>query len=162
MPSPNVVPLEALSSQAIAWMAFATGLVALTKQAYDIVRQRKREKREINEALDRQPLVREQLELGNTRAAIEQLSAIIKQMDEAKRRDDKRYHLRISELEARENELEHETERWEQKYNEASAQWEARHATSMADWEKRYTKLDERCRKITAVLRRHNWDIDDA
>lgn len=161
MPSPNVLPLEALSSQAIAWMAFVTGLVALTKQGYDILRQRKRERSEIDQALDRQPLVREQLELGNTRAAIEQLSTIIDQMAEAKQRDDRRYHVRISELEVREREVEDDARRWEQRYNEANAEWEARYARNNADWETRYTKLDERCRKITAVLRRHNWDIDD-
>jgi hypothetical protein len=83
-------------------------------------------------------------------------------MAEAKARDDKRYHVRISELEVREREVEDDARRWEQRYNEAVAEWEARYARNNAEWETRYGKLDERCRKITAVLRRHNWDIDDA
>lgn len=161
MPSPNVLPLEALSSAAVAWLAFATGCVALLKQAYDIIRQRKRERREIDQALDRQPLVKEQLELGNTRAAIEQLSAIIDQMAAAKQRDDQRAHLRISELEVREREVEEEAEKWESRYNQANAEWEQRYHANNAEWERRYGRLEERCRKITAVLRRHNWDVDD-
>lgn len=127
-------------------MAFLTGLAALAKQGYDIFRTRKRERREIDEALDRQPLVREQLELGNVGAAVEHLTAIIDQMAEAKRRDEAEYEARDHRHRAKVLGLEEEL-------REVRA-----HAK---EWERKYDALDERCRKITAVLRRHDWDIDD-
>ena len=55
MPVADVIQ-AAVSSEAVAWLAFATGLFALGKQAYDIFKKRNTEKKNIQEALDRQPL----------------------------------------------------------------------------------------------------------
>ena len=63
MPTTDVV-YAAVSSEAVAWLAFATGLFALGKQEYAIFNKRNTEKNKILDALDLQPLVREQLELG--------------------------------------------------------------------------------------------------
>ena len=160
MPSDAIVQ-EAISAAALTWLAVVTSMVALGKQAYDIIRNRRRERRVLDEALDRQPLVREQLQLGNVGAAVEQLTAIIDQMAKAKQRDDIAATNRISFLEKEVREVEQEAENWEARYHKTNEDWERRHKAAMEDYERRYNALDERCRKITAVLRRHNWDIDD-
>lgn len=64
-------------AEAGAWVAAFAAAGALGKQVYDALRHRKKEQNAIEEALDRQPLVRQQLELGNVGEAVKQLNLII-------------------------------------------------------------------------------------
>lgn len=155
MPARDLLPLVSLSTEVAAWVAVIASVLALMKQGYDVIRNRRRERREISEALDRQPLIREQLELGNVGEAVKHLSAIIDAMG----RESERYTARISHLENREQALEAEANGWEQRYHDREVEWERKFHERDAEWQARYDTLDERCRKITAVLRRHDWDV---
>lgn len=100
------------------WLAVVAATIALGKQVYDAVKNRNKTKLEIEEALDKQPLVREQLELGNWGEAIKHLNSIIQQQADHVDRQDK--HIRaqdekIRHLEARNEALEAESEAWERK-----------------------------------------------
>lgn len=53
------------------------GIVALSKAGLDTFKQRKRTKKAVEEALDHQPEVKRQLELGNVGEAVKHLNAII-------------------------------------------------------------------------------------
>lgn len=60
-----------------AWVASIAGVVALITQAYTIIKRSKKERSEVEKALDNAPYVREQLALGNFKEAAEYLNRII-------------------------------------------------------------------------------------
>jgi chromosome segregation ATPase len=64
-------------NQFAAWIAGFSGLLALAIQGANIFKNRKKERRAVDEALDRNPIVRQQLELGNVAEAVKQLNIII-------------------------------------------------------------------------------------
>lgn len=97
-----------------AYIAVVASLIAVTKQAFDLVRNRKKERVDIQIALEQQPLVREQLEVGNMRGAVETLNLIIAAQAAQLTRQEKR----LSGCEVRESELEAEAEKWEGRYRE--------------------------------------------
>lgn len=66
-------------SEIAVWLAVGGSALALGKQVYDIWHKRHTEKVAIQDALDKQPLVREQLELGNVGEAVKVLNVIIEQ-----------------------------------------------------------------------------------
>lgn len=108
-------------AETAAWVAAIGGIVALGTQLYTAVRKRKQEKTEIDQALDRQPMVRQQLELGNVGEAVKHLNAIIasqaahiKQQDQRLDQDE----AEIARLRNRNDALEAEAESWERKHNE--------------------------------------------
>lgn len=60
-----------------AWVGGVTGLGLLTKQGYDIFRNKRKERTAVQEALERQPLIKQQLEIGNVGEAVKHLNVII-------------------------------------------------------------------------------------
>lgn len=97
---------------AAAWSAAIAAAVALTTQAVSALRKRKKEKVEINEALDRAPEVRHQLELGNVGEAVKHLNFIIesqaahiKAQDERQKTCDERLTAQDRQLAAQENQI---------------------------------------------------------
>jgi predicted RNase H-like nuclease (RuvC/YqgF family) len=91
---------------------------ALARDTYRVWHSRKTEKAAIEEALDRQPLVRQQLELGNVGEAVRHQSAIIdSQATHIKGQDS-----RIQGLEQREKALEAEAAGWESRYRGLESQ----------------------------------------
>ena len=72
------------------WVAIVTSALAMGKQIYDIYKKRHTERHEIEVALDKSPLVREQLELGNVGEAVRHLNAIINSQAEHIDRQDER------------------------------------------------------------------------
>lgn len=78
-----------------AWIAAAAGVYALGRQIWEAFKKNRKEKSDINQALDRSPEVRQQLELGNVGAAVNHLNSII----ESQARDLQRRQMREEELE---------------------------------------------------------------
>lgn len=60
-----------------AWLAVIGAAFGLMLQAYNIIKNKRKEKTEVQEALSKAPLIRQQLELGNFGGAIEHLNRII-------------------------------------------------------------------------------------
>lgn len=111
--------------EAVTWLAAITALTSLGKQAFDIVRKRKQEKASIVDALDKQPIIRQQLELGNVGTAVSHLNQIIVQ--QAQQLD--RAYDRIEHLEGREQALEAEVDGY-QRINVA----QKRRLDRLEDW----------------------------
>lgn len=89
----------------------------MSKQLYDILKNRKREKTMVQEALDKQPQIKQQMELGNievvTRLLNEQILRQANQLDRA--------YDRIDHLEHRENALEAEVEGYQKVITQCNA-----------------------------------------
>lgn len=102
-----------------AWVAAIGGGIALIGQSINIFRKRQKEKDEIEEALEQQPLVRQQLELGNVGEAVKHLNAIINSQAshiQSQENQLKKCNTRIEHLEDRNEALEAEASGWENKY----------------------------------------------
>lgn len=65
------------ASTIAAWLAVIGTAFGLCVQAYTIIKNRRKERTEMQEALSKAPYIRQQLELGNFGSAIEQLNRII-------------------------------------------------------------------------------------
>jgi chromosome segregation ATPase len=108
-------------SEVAAWMAALGSGVALSVQAYNVFKKRRKEKEEIDEALDRQPLVKQQLELGNVGEAVKHLNAIISSQAKHMESQDQKLKSQSEEirhLSLRNAALEAEAEGWERRYHE--------------------------------------------
>jgi chromosome segregation ATPase len=98
----NVLAIDP-GAELAAWVAAFAGAYALTRQIVEAFRKNKREKSEINAALNKAPEVRQQLELGNVGAAINHLNVIIEsQARDLQRRDRREQELEDDLDEARE------------------------------------------------------------
>jgi len=125
---PNHGPFsKSLGDNIYVWLAIFLATIAIFKQAYDAISRRKKTRDDVEEALDKQPLVREQLELGNWGEAIKQLNIIINsQADHIKRQDRELVTARgrIDHLESRNEALESESETSEQRHDGLKVQYD--------------------------------------
>lgn len=122
-------------SEASAWVASIAGAVALILQGASALRKRRKERDEIDVALDRQPQVRQQLELGNVGEAVRHLNAIINSQANHIQAQEERMTScdeRIENLTLRNEALETECRNWELRYEEVS--------TRLHEIEEKYTK----------------------
>jgi len=120
-------PVKELGDSVYVWLAVILATLAIGKQVFDAMRNRRKTQNEVEEALNKQPLIREQLELGNWGEAIKQLNIIItSQADHIKRqdRDLESARNRITHLEDRNEALEAEAEGWEQRHDELKNQYD--------------------------------------
>lgn len=85
------------ASEIAAWVAVVGAVFSLIVQAYRILRDRNKEKKEVEVALDRNPIIKKQLELGNIGAAVENLNAIIQ--SQARHIDRQEAEIRVLERE---------------------------------------------------------------
>lgn len=103
------------ASEVAAWLAVVGAAFGLTIQAYNIIKGRKKEQTELQEALDKAPLVRDQLEIGNVSGAVATLNLIIENQNKY-----------IAELNARhqaeENELREEIRALKEELRQVSLQ----------------------------------------
>lgn len=107
-------PMALSGAEIGAWVAACAGVVAIGKQVWDGIKNRRRELKQIDEALDRAPEVRQQLELGNIGEAVQHLNTIITSQSAALGRSAEdnerlREHLQSAEAEA---------DGWEHRFDE--------------------------------------------
>lgn len=158
---PSLFPLEtSFTTSTAAWVGIVGAALALAKQGYDTFHNRRRERRQIDEALNRQPLVKEQLELGNVGEAVKHLSAIIDQMAAAKRRDDAEAAEDVARAERRIAQLEDEVERERQERQEADERYETLLRAHGA-LETQCGELRRTLRGVVLGLRKKGIDVDD-
>lgn len=107
-----------IGSETAAWGAAIAASAALLKQTYDIIRNRRTEKSAVADALDRQPLIKEQLEIGNWGSALSHVNTVVVlqagQLDRA--------YARITHLESREEALEAEVDGYKRVLDETRTQ----------------------------------------
>lgn len=111
-------------AEAAAWMAALGAATALVNQAYNAFKKRSKEKDEVEEALDRQPIIRQQLELGNVGEAVSHLNVIINSQARHITAQDGRLascDAELKHLSERNEALELEAAGWEHRYNELEA-----------------------------------------
>lgn len=116
--------MSALDAETIAaWSALITAVGGLTVTAVKGLRNRKKEKKALEEALDAQPEIREQLRLGNEHKAMEGLVYVNEQLTKALKESDERHAAEMVEVRAklahcedRIDAAEAEAEGWQQKY----------------------------------------------
>lgn len=102
-----------------AWVAAITGAVALGSQVWKAIKNRTKERQQVNEALDHSPEIRQQLELGNVGEAIHHLNEIIETQSTAFQNQGRRLTACEEEILAqreRADRAEAEAEHWEDKY----------------------------------------------
>jgi chromosome segregation ATPase len=107
------------AEQVAPWVAVVTAMTGIAYQGYNTFKGRKKEKAELAEALDKAPLVKEQLELGNTRGAVEVLNAIIESQLSFMTHQDQRVKA-----------LEAESKGWQKRAEEASDRADTAEATA--------------------------------
>jgi predicted RNase H-like nuclease (RuvC/YqgF family) len=91
------------ASEAAAWVAVIAALGSLLFQGINEWRKARKEKTEVEIALDKNPIIRQQLELGNVGEAVKHLNVVINsQAEHIKRQDDEIEELRAELAEARE------------------------------------------------------------
>lgn len=133
-------------AEAAAWMAAIGGIAALGTQFYNAMKKRRREKQEIDQALNRQPMVRQQLELGNVGEAVKHLNAIIESQANHIRQQDRRLEqdeAEIARLRERNEALECEAEGWERKHSEL---------------EKELKEMKRTYARSLAMMQKRDWD----
>lgn len=112
-------PQAISGAEVAAWVAAVAGVTALLSQVVNGLRKRRREREEIEEALDRAPEVRHQLELGNVGEAVKHLNVIIESQAGHIRAQDERHQAlqeEIRHLKDRNEALEAEAATWERRY----------------------------------------------
>lgn len=110
---------EVNAAEAGAWIAAVGGAFALLSQGVNFLRKKKKEKSEIEQALDHAPEVRHQLELGNVGEAVKHLNAIVESQAEYIERQKKTQEAcdrEIEHLKDRLDAAEGEAHGWEAKY----------------------------------------------
>jgi hypothetical protein len=120
-------------AQASAFAALMVSLLILAKQAFDLLRGRKKEALDIQEALEQQPLVREQLALGN----VDKATAILNEIIASQAKHIQGQDARIARLEEHNDALETESEGWQSRYREL---------------EEAHAALEARCDDMEATL----------
>jgi hypothetical protein len=106
-----------------AWIAALAGAYALGSQVWKAMKNRKKEARQINEALDTAPEVRQQLELGNFGDAVRHLNDILQSQNTHivnQRNRLTECDQEIDRERLRGDRAEEEAQRWEDKYQEAA------------------------------------------
>jgi len=94
---------KALGDNVYVWLAILLASFTIGKQIYDAFKNRRKTRDEIEDALDKQPFIREQLEIGNFGEAIKQLNVIINsQAEHITRQDGRIEHLEEENEELRE------------------------------------------------------------
>lgn len=139
-------PLFVSGGEASAWVAALAGAVAITLQAAQALRRRHREKEEIDDALDQQPMVRQQLELGNVGEAVKHLNVIINSQATHIKAQEIRLEAcdtKIQELEDRNEALESEARTYRLQYEEIKQlmkEMEQRHNRRINELERGYAR----------------------
>ena len=113
-----------VGAEVAAWMAALGAAAALLNQAYQAFKKRSKEKDEVEEALDRQPIIRQQLELGNVGEAVSHLNVIINSQAKHITAQDSRLascDTELKHLSERNDALEMEASGWERRYTELEA-----------------------------------------
>lgn len=116
-----ITPMVLTASEAVAWLAAITAAVALISQGYNSLKKRKKERSEIQHALDRAPEVKHQLELGNVGEAVKHLNSIMESQAKYIKSQDVKVAAcegEIEHLKERNDALEAEAQGWETKYRE--------------------------------------------
>lgn len=144
-----------------AWMAAIASGVALSVQAYNALKKRRQEKEEIDEALDRQPMIKQQLELGNVGEAVKHLNAIISSQARHMEAQDKKLELQSTEIQhlsLRNAALEAESEGWERRYNEFKEDMERKFQRMEEEHQLTVRNMERSYARSLAVLRQQAGD----
>ena len=152
-----------------AWIAAIAGALALSKQGWDALKKRKQENLEIEDALNKAPEVKKQLELGNIGEAVTHLNAIIQSQNDHIKSQDDRLRKCDDEIQRQRDRLEAaeaEADAWEIKYNDLKTQHEiekGRHSRQIADLTERMEAQKRSFARTLAQLRgtQEEGDGDD-
>lgn len=148
-----------------AWTAAVAGVMALLNQGYGALKKRRQEREEIDEALDRAPEVRHQLELGNVGEAVKHLNVIIESQARHIKAADVREAERdreIQRLKEQNQALEAEAQGWETRYYELVRKFEDNRQEADRQIAKVQREMEEMKRTFARTLARlrddKTWD----